>query len=98
MIVATGGMGHCSRFECLLNETGKKMSEEAFKKPNYYLGRGGVSLEEDVCGWMRKMSSKFRFRNVELISGAKFPDIVTDKIYGVEVKSVKADTWRTTGN
>jgi hypothetical protein len=36
--------------------------------------------------------------SIELISGQRFPDIVANKYYGVEVKTTKQNHWTTTGN
>lgn len=40
----------------------------------------------------------FRPQNIQLISGARFPDIVAEKYYGVEVKSTEKDHWTSTGS
>lgn len=40
----------------------------------------------------------FRPQNIQLVSGAKFPDIVAEKYYGVEVKSTEKDHWTSTGS
>jgi len=74
------------------------------QKPDFYKSLGPSDLEKDVYHWMKGLASRYDFRDVELKAGAKFPDIIAktaaspNKIYGVEVKSVKSDTWRTTGN
>lgn len=36
--------------------------------------------------------------NVILVSGQKFPDIIAEKYYGVEVKSTSKNTWTSTGS
>lgn len=35
---------------------------------------------------------------IELIGGQKFPDIVANKYYGIEVKTTTQNHWKTTGN
>ncbi len=40
----------------------------------------------------------FRPQNIQLVSGAKFPDIVAERYYGVEVKSTEKDHWTSTGS
>lgn len=40
----------------------------------------------------------FDENEVKLISGHKFPDIVAEQYYGVEVKSTKSDQWKSTGS
>ena len=42
--------------------------------------------------------SPFDASEVELISGQRFPDIVAEKYYGIEVKSTKEDHWTSTGS
>ena len=36
--------------------------------------------------------------SIELISGQRFPDIIANKYYGVEVKTTIKNHWTTTGN
>lgn len=36
--------------------------------------------------------------SIELISGQKFPDIIANKYYGIEVKTTTKNHWKTTGN
>lgn len=36
--------------------------------------------------------------SIELIGGQKFPDIIANKYYGVEVKTTTKNHWKTTGN
>jgi hypothetical protein len=40
----------------------------------------------------------FRAEHIQLVSGAKFPDIVAEKYYGIEVKSTEKDHWTSTGS
>jgi len=37
-------------------------------------------------------------KNIILVSGSKFPDIVAEKFYGVEVKTTKENKWISTGS
>lgn len=43
-------------------------------------------------------NSPFRRQEIKLVSGARFPDIIVEKYYGVEVKSTIADHWTSTGS
>lgn len=43
-------------------------------------------------------NSPFDANEIKLISGHRFPDIVADKYYGIEVKSTKEDHWISTGS
>lgn len=40
----------------------------------------------------------FDENEVVLVSGQKFPDIIADKYYGIEVKSTKSNHWTSTGS
>lgn len=104
MILATGGAGCSSKFESLLSTTREQMLRAATSRPGFYKSLGSAGLEKDVCDNMKAVAPKFDFYDIELKSGVKFPDIVakfsnhSGKMFGVEVKSVKSDTWKTTGN
>ena len=43
-------------------------------------------------------NSPFDANEVTLISGQRFPDIIAEKYYGIEVKSTKEDHWTSTGS
>jgi hypothetical protein len=56
-------------------------------------------LENVVAEVMTEKAKGTPFENsIELISGQKFPDIIANKFYGVEVKTTKQNHWTTTGN
>ncbi|HEX6983096.1 MAG TPA: hypothetical protein VF181_10075 [Balneolaceae bacterium] len=79
----------------------KVVKEE--NKNDYFLTRGAQKLEKDVEQALKLKAQNTAFEgSIELISGHKFPDIVTEitenKFYGVEVKSSKKDDWTSTGN
>lgn len=42
--------------------------------------------------------SPFNPDEVKLVSGHRFPDIIAERFYGVEVKSTKSDHWTSTGS
>lgn len=48
--------------------------------------------------WQVSPQTPFRKENIVLCSGLRFPDIVAERFYGVEVKSTKEDSWRSTGS
>ena len=48
---------------------------------------------------MKKVASGTIFDNtIDLISGQKFPDLVVNNYYGIEVKATKSNSWKTMGN
>jgi hypothetical protein len=57
-------------------------------------------LEEESCEAIKSAcdGTPFNPKKIELVSGHKFPDIIAGEIYGVEVKSTKADHWTSTGS
>jgi len=105
MVISTNKEGKETDFHELFTETvshlNKVVKEE--NKNDYFLTRGAQKLEEDVEEALKLKARNTTFEgSIELISGHKFPDIVTEvtenKYYGVEVKSSKKDDWTSTGN
>ncbi|RLD62458.1 MAG: hypothetical protein DRJ05_00330 [Bacteroidetes bacterium] len=88
-----------SDFEQLLNLTTDTLQETSTKETNRYLKLLGNKLEDEVYDVMCSCSVNTPFEGtIELISGQKFPDIIANNFYGVEVKSTKQNLWKTTGN
>jgi hypothetical protein len=86
-------------FETLLSMTIKGLQKEAKTNKEQYLNLLGVKLEKAVYDIMCEQSRHTPFEDtIELISGFKFPDIIANNFYGVEVKSTKQNHWTTTGN
>lgn len=59
------------------------------------------SIEKEAVDAIKNACRKvkeFDADEVNLISGHKFPDIVAEKYYGVEVKSTTSDHWKSTGS
>ncbi len=84
----------------LMSNTESILNREACENPHEYKKLTSSSLE--VCSVekikMACANSPFDAEEVKLISGQKFPDIVADKYYGIEVKSTKEDRWTSTGS
>ena len=73
-----------------MKKTDFLLNEDAKKRPEYYVGRNGNPLEDDVFDALIEGASGTSFEGtIEKISGQRFPDIVAAKYYGVEVKSTK---------
>lgn len=86
-------------FQSLLNNTIQTLDFEARKNQEKYLDLLGNKLEDVVAKIMSERAKGTPFENsIELISGQKFPDIIANKFYGVEVKTTKQNHWTTTGN
>ena len=50
-------------------------------------------MMKEACG-----NTPFNPDEIFLISGHKFPDILAEKYYGIEVKSTVSDSWTSTGS
>lgn len=90
-------------FKKLLSDSVALLQSDSVKKTDYYLSRGGVSLEKDAYDFINKVAKGTVYDgNIELISGQRFPDIVAyvnaNKAYGVEVKTAKSNEWKSTGS
>ena len=56
-------------------------------------------FEEKLYNFFIKASENTIFQDtIELVSGNKFPDIVINQFYGIEVKTTKKDQWTSVGN
>ena len=86
-------------FQELMRKTDIILNDDALKRPQYYVSRGGNPLEDDVMIALEESAKGTAFENtIEKISGQRFPDIIAAKYYGVEVKSTKDDHWTSTGS
>ncbi len=87
-------------FVDLMDRTVKILNNEASENPSEYKRLSSSGLE--LCAVEKiKLAcddSPFDADEVKLISGQRFPDIVADTYYGIEVKSTKEDHWTSTGS
>ena len=82
----------------LLSTVTLRLNEDAAVRPKYYLTRNAQLLEDDVLHMLESTAAGTCFAGkVKKISGQRFPDIVVDDRFGVEVKSSKDDKWITLG-
>lgn len=99
MIVSTNPKPTLPEFSALMNRTDQYLNQDALKRHDYYAQRSGKPLETDVKNALDICSIGSPFEGtIEIISGARFPDIIAAKLYGVEVKSTKDDHWTSTGS
>ncbi len=88
-----------SDFESLLDDSHEVLVDQASTNPKYFINRTPSDFEKDVYESMCEAANGTDFENtIELIAGHKFPDIIANKFYGVEVKTTKKDHWKSTGN
>ena len=87
-------------FADLMCRTERILNTEASARPDEYKKLTSSSLEPCAVEKIRMAcaDSPFDANEVKLVSGQRFPDIVADKYYGIEVKSTKNDHWTSTGS
>lgn len=86
-------------FQKLMIETNNILNQQARLKHDYFSKRVGILLEDDVADALCYCSKGTPFEGTIIkVSGQKFPDIIANKLYGVEVKSTKGNHWTSTGS
>ena len=99
MIVSLNPEPNRETFQSLLDNTLIALEFESKNNQEAYLNHLGRKLENVVADIMIEIAQGTVFENsIELISGQKFPDIIANKYYGVEVKTTTQNHWTTTGN
>ena len=98
MIISNNSIPSYDEFKELMNNVDQFLNRDAKNREAYYSNRNGSKLEQDVADAMRECAKGTPFENsIVLVSGHKFPDIITNNYYGVEVKSSK-DGWESIGS
>lgn len=87
-------------FANFMMQTETYLNEKTTRNHQLYKTCNGTDLEKVAIDVLKEIapSTPFRPENIELVSGARFPDIVAEHYYGVEVKSTKEDNWKSTGS
>jgi hypothetical protein len=86
-------------FNLLLDKSLTQLNAQAKKSPKEISLLMGNKLEPFIKEIIEENAIGTIFENsIELISGQKFPDIIANKFYGIEVKSTTQNHWKTTGN
>ncbi len=99
MIISENKKPSMDEFKSLMANTDHLLNTEAIGKENYYKGRNGTDLEEDVYDALTRCSKNTPFEGtIQLVSGSSFPDIVANRYYGVEVKSTNKNHWKSIGS
>ncbi len=99
MIISENPKPSLDEFKQLMAKTDALLNSEAVDKEEYYKGRNGTKLEEDVYDALTRCAAHTPFDgSIQLISGASFPDIVANQFYGVEVKSTNKNHWKSIGS
>jgi hypothetical protein len=98
MIISRNRNPALEAFQSLLDEATSRLNDDAKKRMNYYIKRTWSQLENNVKDVLDISSVGTPFEGtIEKIAGQKFPDIVANKYFGVEVKSSKDEKWTTIG-
>jgi len=99
MVVSINPEPNKKIFQSLLDNTLFTLDSESKRNQVGYLNLLGNKLEDVVADIMTDKAKGTPFENsIELISGQRFPDIIANNFYGVEIKTTKQNHWTTTGN
>lgn len=99
MIISVNSEPHKNEFNTLLNSTIDVLNTHAENSPSTIEKLRGNKLEPYAAEVMIELAKGTPFESsIELIGGQKFPDIVANNFYGIEVKTTTQNHWRTTGN
>lgn len=99
MIISANSEPNRNEFDILLNSTLEELNIQAVKSSTLISTLKGNKLEPYIGGLMTELAVNTVFENsIKVIGGQKFPDIVANKFYGVEVKTTTQNHWKTTGN
>jgi hypothetical protein len=99
MIISANSEPSRKEFDILLNSTLTELNVQAVKSSNLISTLKGNKLEPHIGSLMSELAVGTVFENsIQVIGGQKFPDIVANKFYGVEVKTTTQNHWKTTGN
>lgn len=87
-------------FRDFMQLTENEFNLRAKQTKGLYQNCSGLELEKYTVNILKEVSAATPFRsdNIHLVSGAKFPDIISEKHYGIEVKSTEKDHWTSTGS
>ena len=87
-------------FSSLMQKTENCLNERSLENPEWYKNLTAKGLEKESHDVIKLscVDTPFNPDEVILVSGQKFPDIIADKYYGVEVKSTNKDHWKSTGS
>lgn len=87
-------------FAEFMEKTENYFNKRSQSLPNLYKNIDPNQLEALTLKALKEISpsTPFRAEEIQLVSGHKFPDIIAETYFGVEVKSTKSDKWVSTGS
>ncbi len=93
---------HCTNedFDDFMNLAESEFNLRAKASPGLYCGCSANDLENVAVNLLREISPRSAFdeKDIKLVSGQRFPDIIANKHFGIEVKSTKQNHWTSTGS
>ncbi|NLD91062.1 MAG: hypothetical protein GX639_00190 [Fibrobacter sp.] len=99
MIISVNNTPDTDKFNLLLSSTIINLNSLAELNSHEIAQLKGSDIEPFIKDEMARAAKGTPFENtIELIGGQRFPDIIANKYYGVEVKTTTQNHWRTTGN
>lgn len=99
MVISVNPEPNKEEFDILLDSTITELNNHAVTSPEDVSKLTGSKLEPYIGGLMTELAVGTPFENsIKVEGGQKFPDIIANKYYGVEVKTTIKDHWKTTGN
>ena len=99
MVVSVNPDPSKDQFHRLLDSALAVLNDQARRNPSNIEKLRGNKLEPYARDILANLAVGTEFEDsIELIGGQKFPDIVANKFFGVEVKTTIKNHWRTTGN
>lgn len=89
-----------SAFSYLMKKTEGNLNEKARRNILEYKNLTASQLERVSMTAIQECceGTPFRYEEIKLISGLRFPDIIAERYYGVEVKSTNKNHWTSTGS
>lgn len=98
MIISENHYPPYALFHDLLANTDAVLNADARSRETYYQERSWQDLEKDVFNAVTRCAENTEFEgSIKLVAGAKFPDILVNEYYGIEVKSARGNNWVSTG-
>lgn len=99
MIITLNDKASEESFLQLLSRSDRITKKKAADKPSVFVRMDPIRFEEELFSSFKEAAEGTAFEgSIDLVSGQKFPDIVIQKNYGVEVKTTTQDQWTSTGN
>lgn len=98
MIISDNRKSELYQFEKICKDAEEYMNMVAVKDPAYYISKSAQKLEPEVLSALKYVYRGTNFQDtIRIESGLKFPDIVVNRYYGVEVKSTTKNQWSVIG-